>query len=300
MSERPLLWRSLLYVPAHVEKFVASASGRGADAVILDLEDSVPPDEKARARDQLAAASAAVGRDGADVLVRINQPDDLALADIEAAVIPGVAGLALPKVESVIQLQRLVDRVDEAEARNGVAPGHIRFYVVIESAAGFIEMAAIARASPRVAAFTLGGEDFCLDVGMEPSEETLLGPKQQLIIAAAAAGVMPLGVVGVATRFDQADAYLDMARRSRRFGFVGSSCIHPSQVPLLNAAFSPTEAEVAFARRVVAESDVAAAAGRGAFAIDGKMIDLPVVIRAERLLARQRAIEARTARGSTG
>jgi citrate lyase subunit beta/citryl-CoA lyase len=291
MNGRPV-WRSLQYVPAHVEKYVSTAHTRGSDAIILDLEDSVPVDQKDRARSGVSAAALQCGRSGADIIVRINS-GEMAGEDISASVGPLVTALSLPKVDSVEQLLQLEALVDAAETRQGQPAGRTGLWVLIESAAGFLEMAAIARASRRVIAMTLGGEDFAADVGMEPSEDTLLLPKQQMIIAAAAAGVMPLGVIGATTRFDDPEAYLAMARRSRQFGFAGSSCIHPSQIPLLNEAFSPTPEEVALAGRIVAGASEAQAAGRGAFAIDGKMIDPPVVARAHALLARQRAIQDR-------
>lgn len=290
---RPV-WRSLLYVPTHVEKFVAAAHTRGADAIILDLEDAVPPDQKALARGLVASAAARVGQGRADVLVRINGPD-LAAADIEAAVGPAVAGLYLPKVESADEVRGLDALIIAAEKRAGVAVGSTRLVALIESAAGWLRMAEIAAASPRLVGLSLGSEDFCADVGMDPSEETLLGPKQQLIITAAAAGLMAFGVVGVNTSFKDPDAYLAMARRSRSFGYAGSSAIHPSQVPLLNEAFSPSAEEIAYAERVVAGSAAADAEGRGAFALDGKMIDAPIVARARRLLATAAAIKARSA-----
>lgn len=290
---RPV-WRSLLYVPTHVEKFVAAAHTRGADAIILDLEDAVPPDQKALARGLVASAAARVGQGGADVLVRINGPD-LAPADIEAAVGPAVAGLYLPKVESADEVRGLDALIIAAEKRAGVAVGSTRLVALIESAAGWLRMAEIAAASPRLVGLSLGSEDFCADVGMDPSEETLLGPKQQLIITAAAAGLMAFGVVGVNTSFKDPDAYLAMARRSRSLGYAGSSAIHPSQVPLLNEAFSPSAEEIAYAERVVAGSAAADAEGRGAFALDGKMIDAPIVARARRLLATAAAIMARSA-----
>ena len=287
------VWRSLQYVPTHVEKFVASAHTRGADALILDLEDSVPWDEKARARGFVASAARTVGQAGADVVVRINAEPDAALEDISASVTPDVVALSLPKVESADQVRRLDDAVGEAERRAGVDVGTTRFILIVESAAGFLNMRAIAVASPRVVAISLGAEDFALDVGMEANDETLLMPKQQLVIVAAAARVMPLGLVGGATRFDEPEAYLALAERSRRFGYVGATCIHPRQVPLLNAAFVPDEAEVAHARRVVAGAAAAAVEARGAFSIDGRMVDAPVVARAQALLARHAAISAR-------
>jgi citrate lyase subunit beta/citryl-CoA lyase len=287
------VWRSLLYVPAHVEKFVASAHTRGSDAIILDLEDAVPPAEKARARGLVASAAGRVGQGGADVLVRINGPE-LASEDIDAAIGPHVAALYLPKVESADEVRRLSDYMAAAEGRAGLAEGSTRLVALIESAKGWLKMAEIAAASSRLVALSLGSEDFCADVGMEPSEETLMMPKQQLIITAASAGLMAFGIVGVNTNFKDEEAYLAMAKRSRRFGYSGSSAIHPTQVALLNAAFSPDPAEVDYANRVVAAAQAAEREGRGAVALDGKMIDAPIVARAHALLARSQAIAARS------
>ena len=289
------VWRSLQYVPAHVEKYVASPHIAAADAVILDLEDSVPADRKAVARAGLATAIPTVERAGADVLVRIND-GDMAAQDIAAAVQPGVAALVIPKVRNAAQLNHLDGLVSDAEARAGLASGSVRFVVLIETADGFLDMPAIAGASPRTIAINLGNEDFASDLGMEASEETLLMPRQQLVIVAAATGLMPLGLMGPATRFDDSDAYRALALRSRRFGFVGSSCIHPSQIALLNEAFSPTAEQVVEARRLVQAAGEADADGRGAFSIDGRMIDAPIVARARTLIDRHQAIEARQSR----
>jgi citrate lyase subunit beta/citryl-CoA lyase len=287
------LWRSMLYAPAHVEKYVRSAPTRGADGIILDLEDSVPLEMKAAARAGLSRAVEICAQGGADIVVRINRPEDLAHDDIEAAVSPGVKALYLPKVESADDLKAIEHTVSAIEARKGMTPGHTRFWILIESALGYQRMDAIATASPRSLAMTLGAEDFAADVGMEPDEETLRGPKQQLIITAAAAGLMPMGVIGGASRFDDPEGYLAMARRSRRFGYVGSSCIHPSHVSLLNQAFSPTADEIAHAERIVAEAVLAEQAGRGAFSVDGRMVDAPIVARAQAVLERQKVIAAR-------
>jgi citrate lyase subunit beta/citryl-CoA lyase len=283
----------MLYAPAHVEKYVQSAPTRGADGIILDLEDSVPLERKAGARAGLARSVEICAQGGADIVVRINRPDELAKDDIAAAVSPGVKALYLPKVESADHLKALDEQVSALEARNGMTAGHTRFWILIESAIGYLRMESIASATPRNLAMTMGGEDFAADVGMEPDEETLRGPKQQMIITAAAAGLMPMGVIGGASRFDDPEGYLAMARRSRRFGFVGSSCIHPSHVSLLNQAFSPTADEVAHAERIVAEAAAAEQAGRGAFSIEGRMVDAPIIARAQTLLERQRVIAAR-------
>lgn len=290
------LWRSLQYVPAHVEKYVSNPRLREADGVILDLEDSVPAAEKARARAALATAVDLAGAGGGDVLVRVNAGAE-GDADLEAAVRSGVTALVLPKVEAAEEVRRLDARVAELERAAGLASGGIRFVVLIETADGFLRMAEIASACPRVAGINLGAEDFATDIGMACSEETLLGPRQHMAIVAAAAGIMPLGLMGPATRFDDLDGYRELAERSRRFGYVGSTCIHPSQIAILNAAFSPTADEVAHARRVVGAAEEADREGRGAFAIDGRMIDGPVIARARALLARRQLIESRSGAG---
>ena len=145
-----------------------------------------------------------------------------------------------------------------------------------------------------LAAMNIGGEDFALETGMEPSEATLLMPKQQMIFAARAAGIMPLGFIDSLASFADLDAFAQMVQRSRRFGFMGAGCIHPGQVPIVNQYYSPSPEDVAYAARIIEGNAAHAAAGRGSWSLDGKMIDVPVVVRAERLLERHAAIMART------
>lgn len=287
-------WRSLLYVPAHVDKFVDNPRLAEADAVILDLEDSVPAERKAQARDCLAGAISKVAAAGANVLVRIND-GALAEGDLAAAVKPGVSALVIPKVRSASQLGRLADRVSDLERRGGLAERQIRFVVLIETADGFMAMRDILCASPRTLGVILGAEDFAADVGMVADGATLRGPRQQVVIAAAAAGVTPFGLMGATTGFADLAAYRALAEESKRFGYAGSTCIHPSQVEVLNAAFSPGPDEVVWAQRVCAAFEAAAREGRGAVALDGRMIDAPVAARAETLLARHNAFQSKTA-----
>jgi citrate lyase subunit beta/citryl-CoA lyase len=292
-----LLWRSLLYVPANVERFIDRAHTRGADGIILDLEDSVPPSEKAAARDELASSVARAGQAGADVLVRVNRPLELAVPDIEAAVAAGVRGLFLPKLAGPDHVRLIADLVDGLEARHGVPAGHTLLCAMIETADAFLSMPAIAGAHPRVAALMIGGEDIALDLGMAPDPETLRYPKQQSVIAARAAGVMPLGLMGTVADYQDAAAVRLAAETAKRFGMEGATCIHPSVVPVLNKAFSPSEAEVSAARRTVEAYDEATATGRGSLEVDGKMVDVPVVERAQRLLARAALVSKHDARG---
>ncbi|MBX6372774.1 MAG: CoA ester lyase [Acetobacteraceae bacterium] len=290
------VWRSLLFVPVNVERFLAKAHERGADGIILDLEDSVSPGEKENARKLLPAAVERLKKNSrSDVLVRINQPLELAVRDLEAAVLPGVASILVTKVEGVSHLRLLDELVTRLEEKRGLPVGGIRFNGLIETPGAVAKAHEIARATPRLVALSLGAEDYATAIGGKPTEEVLLMPKQLVVQAAYSAGLMAMGTIGTLADFSDLEAYARMVRRSRDFGFVGASCIHPAQVPVLNAAFSPTPEEVAEAERIVAADREAAAQGRGSFQLDGKMIDIPIVRRAEAVLARARAIAARAA-----
>jgi citrate lyase subunit beta/citryl-CoA lyase len=293
ITPRRPIWRSLLYVPANVDRFIESVHTRGADAIILDLEDSVPPAEKATARGNLQDSARRVARGGADVLVRINRPLDLAVRDVEAAVSPDVGGLLISKVEGPDHVRLLAGLVDALEEQHSMDAGHTRLVVMIESARAFQHMDAIASAHPHIAALMIGGEDFALDLGMHPGPETLQYPKQQSIIAARAAGIVPLGLMATVADYSDLASVRENAERSRAFGMEGATCIHPSAVPILNEVFSPGENEVAEAKRIVEAYENAAATGRGSVEVDGRMVDVPVVLRAQRLLARADAISAR-------
>jgi citrate lyase subunit beta/citryl-CoA lyase len=262
----------------------------------LDLEDAVPPGEKERARTLVEANAARVRRGGADVVVRINQPLSLAVRDIEHSIGPDVDGLAITKADGASHIRLLDELVGELEVRRGLPVGHTRFITMIETADAFQRMDEIPRASPRVVAMNIGGEDFALDCEQNPDEEVLLFPKQRMIIAARAAGVMPLGFIGTVADFSDWEKFRAMVRRSRRFGFDGAGCIHPGQVKIVNEEYSPRPEEVDFARRVITLNAEHAAQGRGSFQIDGKMIDIPIVERAQRLLRRHERIREREAR----
>ena len=286
MTKELPTWRSLMYVPVNVEKFVNSAADRGADAYILDLEDAIAPARKAEARSMIAAAIPRVARNGADVLVRVNRPWRMLVADLEAAIVPGIAALALPKVESAEHIHAIAEMVDELEIERGIAPGTIRFIAMVETAGAFFRIEAIARAHPRVVATTIGAEDIALSLGMLPEAEGLFYPKQQSIFAARAAGVLPLGFIGTVADYKDIAAFRATIERSKKLGFAGAMCIHPSQVPVLNEVYGVSADEVGRAEKMVAAYDAALAAGVGAIEFEGKMIDIPVVARARDVLRR--------------
>lgn len=287
------VWRSILYVPGNVQKFIDRAHERGADCVLIDLEDSVTPAEKPTARAMLPETMRKVVRGGADVAVRINRPLRLAIADLEAAVRPGLAALFVTKAEGVQHLRLLDEAVSELERERGMPVGGIGFAVMIEHPRALAELHDIAERGPRVIAMMLGGEDFALETGSVPDDETLELPKRLVAFAAQAHGVAMIGILGTVADYTDPDVYRRSAERARRFGFSGATCVHPGLVQALNEAFTPSADEVAQARRIIAADAEAAAQGRGSFTVDGKMIDVPVVDRAHRLIARHDAIERR-------
>lgn len=292
-----VVWRSMLFVPVNVEKYVNKAHERGADAIILDLEDSIAPKDKAAARDLVTHAAPRVSRSGADVLVRINRPIDLAVRDIEAVVSSEVEALLLPKLDSASHVRLLAELVDAVEARKGVPRGQTKFIAMVETAAAFPRMHEIAASHPRVVAITLGSEDFVSDLGAEPDPEVLLYPKQQAVLAARAAGIAPIGTIGSVADFSDVEGYRKVVKRSVRFGFEGGACIHPAIVSVLNEGFSPSPEEIDRAIRMVDAYRQAYAEGRGSITFEGKMIDVPIVERAERLIERARKLQARRAQG---
>jgi citrate lyase subunit beta / citryl-CoA lyase len=290
------VWRSLMYVPVNVDKYVDKAHTRGADVIQLDVEDSVPPAEKDKARTLVEKAAAKVRRGGADVVVRINRPLSLAVRDLEHSICPDVDGIAITKVDSASHVRLLDELVSGLEEKRGMKAGHTKFTTMIETADAFFRIHEIVRACGRIVACNIGGEDFALDCNMQPSGEALFYPKQHMIIAANSVGIIPLGFIDSVAGFGDWDNFRKMVRRSRDFGFMGAGCIHPGQVTIVNEEYTPTADEVDYARKVIKMDREASASGRGSFSLDGKMIDIPVVVRAEKLIRRFDAIKAREAR----
>ncbi len=276
------LWRSLVYVPGHKDKYLSSDKIKLADGFIVDLEDAVPVSEKAAARDNLEKAFDLLGRWNGDLLVRVNSEAGLIEADVHAAVTPRTSALVIPKVSSPDQLADIDSLITVAEIANGVTEGSTGIVVLIESAAGLLDMAAILKSSKRVRAVNLGNEDLCAELRVEPTEENLRLPRQMMAIAACAVGVMPLGLVGRATQFGDVENYEAIASRSRDLGMAGSTCIHPSQIEVLNRVFSPTEGEIAQARALIEASQSFAGS---AFAFEGRMIDAPILSRAQQVIS---------------
>lgn len=277
--------RSLLYVPASEPRFIEKAHTRGADAVILDLEDAVAPSRKAAAREALAESVAQAGKAGAVVYVRINAEPELRFLDAEAACRAGATGLMVAKAAAAAELAELAGRLEPIEREIGRAP--MEFIPLIEDPAALLDARAIASA-PRVVALALGGEDFATATGALPTPETLRLPKLLLHYAAKAAGLRSYGLLRSVADFRDIDGMTAAAREARAFGFDGASCIHPAVVPILNQAFAPSAEELAWARKVVEADAAAQREGKGAYMVDGRFVDAPIVERARRVLAMAR------------
>ena len=296
MKQELPVWRSLMYVPVNVDKYVDKAHTRGADVIQLDLEDSVPPAEKDKARTLVEKAAAKVRRGGADVVVRINRPLSMTVRDLEHSICPDVNGIAVTKADSASHVRLLDELVTDLEEKRGMQVGHTKFITMIETPDAFFRIQEITQACGRIIAWNIGGEDFASNCNMQPTGDALFYPKQHMIIAANAAGIMPLGFIDSVASFGDWENFRKMVRRSHDFGFMGAGCIHPGQVAIVNEEYTPTEKEVEYAKKVIALDKEAAAAGRASFALDGKMIDIPIIVRAQKLIKRYNAIKAREAK----
>lgn len=284
------VWRTLLFIPANNEKFVSKAHTRGADAIILDLEDSIAPDRKVNARQGLPAAAQYVAANGTDVLVRVNA--ETLEDDIRAAATGDVRALILPKVNTAEPVCKAAALLDELESERGLEPGGIRLLAQIEDVHALSNLDVIASSSVRLLGMSLGSEDFSASAGMLPLPETLYAPNQQVVFACRRAGILPFGFPDSITVFSDLDALLHAANRASNMGFVGALCIHPNQVNVLNQAFTPEAGAVAEAKMLLAEFAKAESQDKGVFAFKGKMVDLPVIVRARELVARAEAINA--------
>jgi citrate lyase subunit beta / citryl-CoA lyase len=284
------IWRSMLFVPSHVEKFVEAAHTRGADAYILDLEDSVPLAKKSAARGSLARAGGLVARSSAAIVVRINGEPALVGDDLQAAVIPGVAALMVPKVESGDDVRALDTRIGELERDRQLSPGQMLLIAQIEHVRALPRLDDIATSSPRLMGMILGSEDFSMSAGMDPTPETLYAPNQQMLFACRRAGILPFGFPGSISVFRDLDQLRHLIRLAREMGFVGSYAIHPNQVTVMNELFMPSKDELEHARDLLAGWEAASAQGRGAFEFRGRMVDPPVVGRAQEVLRRYAAV----------
>ena len=285
--------RSYLFVPADSERKLAKASGTDADALILDLEDSVAADAKVAAR----ALAAEFISDGNDAWVRINPIDsDDAEADLASVVAAAPTGIMLPKARSADDVISLASKLQQLEAQHGITVGQTRIIALCtERPEALFTLASYIGATPRLAALSWGGEDLSSALGASANRSaagewlpTYEMARSLCLCAAAAAEVAAIDTVF--TDYRDMDGLANYAANARRDGFSGMLAIHPGQVDVINRAFMPTAEEVERARRIVALFDDYP--GAGTLGLDGEMIDLPHRVQAERLLELARKLAA--------
>jgi citrate lyase subunit beta/citryl-CoA lyase len=274
-------WRSMMFVPAAAPQRWQKAHTRGADALIVDLEDSTQADAKAGARAQATEAVAFLHAQGAVVTVRVNNDADLLADDLEAVVKPGLRAIVMPKVEQASELESLSAMLDALEYEEELDRFSVGVVAVVESPRALERVVQIAD-GPRLIGLALGSEDFSLALGRKPGPLSLDLAAQTIAYAAAARGMMGIGMASSIANFTDLDTFAADARRAHAMGLTGAMCVHPNQVAALNAGFGASEVDVAEARAILAAWERRA---DGVVNHNGKMIDLPVVERARRLLA---------------
>lgn len=285
--------RSKLFVPASRPELFAKALNGAADAVSFDLEDAVAPDAKLEARNHLRALFE--GFDGSSpatsesapktLIVRVNALDTPHFpADLEAVVWPGLHIVNLPMVESAASVRAAADAIEALERARGIASGRVGILANIESARGLRLAAEIAAAHPRVMGLQIGYGDLFAPLGIASAEPSATQYVRTAVrLAAGEAGIEAYD--GAYVDIGNPEGYRRDSLAARQLGFTGRSCIHPSQVGLANEVFMPSEAEVRHAARVVEAAAHHLDRGTGAFTVDGRLVDGPFIVQAERLVA---------------
>ena len=288
------LLRSLVFVPGIRENMVEKAHALTADVIVLDLEDSVPPAEKAQAREIVRRAIPSLKTAGQTVHVRVNPVSSgLTRDDLAAVVCPELSGIALPKAESAQDIRDVDVLIREQELEHEVKPGTLALIPAIESALGVLSCKQICRASSRLAAISLGADDYTADLGVHRTRDgrELDYARQVMVVCARAADIAALDTPFA--DFRDEEGLVRETEWVRSLGFKGKYLIHPDQIEPVNRIFRPTEEEVAYARRVSAAFDEALAQGHGAVQVEGRMVDAPVAKRASRLIELAEAIAAK-------
>jgi citrate lyase subunit beta/citryl-CoA lyase len=282
------LIRSWMFVPGHRQRMIDKAFGINADAIMLDVEDGVAPNEKDTARKNIAASLGREKVSGSPArYVRINAiGHERMVADLDAVIRPGLEGLVCPKVDTVDEVRTVDAILSEREPKQGLTKGSVKLLIAIESPRGLLNAPAIAAASSRIVGIIFGAEDFGREIGLpavrEGEARDLIYARSAVVIAAAAAHVQ--AVDGVWVDLNDSAGLLGFAQQSRQLGFSGMSCIHPSQVDAINATFSPTPEQIDYCQKVLRAFEEANARGDGSIAFGGQLIDRPIVERARRTI----------------
>ena len=289
------LLRSLVFVPGNRANMLERALGFGADVVMVDLEDSVPPGEKTAACEMAAEWVPRLAAAGRRVMVRVNSLDTgLTSQELDTVVCPELAGISVGKGDTAWDLRQVDQLLGPLESRIGIPQGTIKLVPWIETAMAIVHVYEMARASQRIIGIAFGAEDYTNDMGVIRTDfgEECYYARSAVAVAARAARVAALD--GPFVGFRDPDGLRTDAGTARQIGFTGKFAIHPAQIDIINETFSPHPDDVEYARTVVAAWEEAESAGRGSLSIDGRMVDVPVVKRAQNLLALVEAIAAQS------
>ena len=283
--------RSLLFVPGQDVRKLDRADTAGADTLILDLEDAVATSQKERAREEVSNRIRGAAFTASEVAVRVNAPGTRYFeADLASVVTAGARLLMIPKAENALGIAAVSEAVAKIEPSGESA--RVRFLALVESARGIAHVASIGQGTSRLEGLCFGNADFALDMGLpdgDPSSGVVYQARCNLAIAAVATRLSPIDGVCLSVKDDA--AFGAEATEAVRLGFQGKLCIHPSQVPLANKIFTPTDDQIVAARRIVEAWNTATASGQGVFSLDGKMIDAPLVAVQKRVLERARSVK---------
>ena len=282
--------RSLLFVPGDSRRKIEKALTLGADCVCLDLEDGVAVNQKQAARDSIREALQTLDFGRSERMLRLNRYGSGLEADDFTQTIAGRPdSVLMPKVESAEALHWLDTRLTAAEQMRGWPTNQIEMLAMIETARGVINLKEIAEASPRLTALVFGAEDLAGDIGAMRTPEAweVFYARSAVVTHAAAFGLQAIDMVFV--DYGDTEGLRREAQAGARLGYVGKQLIHPNQIQPVHEAFTPDEAAIAQAQRIVEAHHQHQASGQGAFALDGKMVDMPVVKAAEQVLAKARA-----------
>lgn len=291
------IYRTFLFAPGNHPRRVEKAFTLGADAVILDLEDAVAVAEKAATRATVVEALRRPRR--CRGYVRVNaMGTEWCYGDLVAVVQSGVDGIILPKVEAADQLKTADWVIGQLERERGLPIGGIALVPIVETALGFTQLDAIARAGTRVRRIAFGAGDFTLDLGITWSrDETELQPyRTAFVVVSRAAGLEP-PIDTVWIDLKDPEGFACSTERAKALGFQGKLCIYPDQVAVVNEAFTPSDAELSHARRIIAAFADAEAKGLASIQVEGRFVDYPIVYLAQRVLAKADAIAAASRAG---
>ena len=286
-----ILHRALLFVPGGREELLQKAARFPADVLCLDLEESVLPEEKPRARDLVAQAIAKLSQAGRTVQVRVNSiQSSETKADLAAVAQSGLTSVLLAKTQSPQDVRDIDVLLREQELAHDIKPGTIELVVAIESAQALLRCEQISHASTRLGALMLGGEDFTFDMGVQRTRDgrELEHARSVIATCARAAGLVALDTPWA--DIEDIDGLVADAERAKGLGFAGKYVIHPAHIEPVQRVYSPSEADIAQARRVLEAWAAAQAKGDGAVQLDGRMVDRPIAERARRVLDQAEAI----------